>query len=610
MTFTYKLFRPGFFQYFGMRAFRPMLRLLMAGLCTSLLLGALLALTSVEARARTVLDLDTRTQPVPLQDWGDYLIDPTGELTADQVSGGVDRPWQPTHPEAIYPVTTGSAVWVRFTVPPAPDDERWYLEVPYPAIDRASLFTRDGANLWREQRAGDLVAVSQWPVPHRHPLLPIALSAEQPTSYLLRLKNGHAFRAPLQFISEGRLSASEQRISLILGLFFGLAGLAALVSALSAVSLRDSAYGFFALSVTLLGLTQASLTGIAGLHLWPNSPWWNNLAPTMLPLLTTSATLLFVSAAVALPVRWRGLHRFIVGLAVLGVLVAAALLWLPVAWRRDIFVPVLWSLRLGGLLVLAWAWRRGDRFAPWLLLAYLPVYAASSWTLAANMGLAPLGFFTRYGMQLGVSLHLPVVMLVLMLRSQHRRENTRRIHGLDRVDPATGLINAHVFAQRLLRTMARSERLNQQSAVLLIELTNVEQIQRDFGGKAADELPLRVAERLLSITRVIDSAARLSDRQFGMLMEGPFSAEEAASLGPRIVARCLMPFDRLHVDCVAQVRVVYALVPYRGVDAEDLLELLEDRLAAVPANSKRAVFALGDTSTGVSLRTSGLRKTA
>jgi hypothetical protein len=81
---------------------------------------------------------------------------------------------------------------------------------------------------------------------------------------LLRLENGHAFSAPLQFISEGRLSYSEQRVSLILGIFFGLTGLAALISALGAVSLRDTAYGFYALCVTLLGLTQATVTGIAG----------------------------------------------------------------------------------------------------------------------------------------------------------------------------------------------------------------------------------------------------------------------------------------------------------------------------------------------------------
>lgn len=67
-------------------------------------------------------------------------------------------------------------------MPPALDAERWYLEVPYPSINRASLFTLDAADQWGEQKAGDLIAVSTWPVPHRHPLLPIAISAEVSTS--------------------------------------------------------------------------------------------------------------------------------------------------------------------------------------------------------------------------------------------------------------------------------------------------------------------------------------------------------------------------------------------------------------------------------------------
>jgi len=193
-----------------------------------------------------------------------------------------------------------------------------------------------------------------------------------------------------------------------------------------------------------------------------------------------------------------------------------------------------------------------------------------------------------------VALHLPIVMLVLMLRSQHRRENIRRIQGLDRVDPATGLINGHVFAERLIRMIARSQRLRHQSAVMIIDLVNSEQVQRDFGRKAADELPLHVAERLLSTAREIDSAARLSERRFGMLVEGPFNAEDAGTLGPRIVARCLMPYKGLHVDCVAQVHVAYALVPHQGSNAQGLLTQLEERLASAPAEGKRAVFMLGE----------------
>jgi GGDEF domain-containing protein len=564
------------------------------GLTLGLLLGTMLALGSAKAWSRTILDLDTSNQPVALHDWGDYWVDTSGKRTPEQVAGEAGARWTSTHTDASYPVTSGQSVWVRFTVPPAPDAERWYLEVPNPAIDRAALYTLDNIGQWTAQQAGDLVAVSQWPVPNRHPLLPIALSAEVPTYYLLRLENAHTFSTPLRFISESRLSKSEQRVSLILGLFFGLTGLAALMSALSALSLRDPAYGLYAVFITLMALTQATVTGIAGLHLWPQSPWWNDLSTSVLPLLTASAALLFISVTVALPTRSRRLHGVALGMALMGILMSAALALAPAAARMAVLMPSLLLLASSSMLVLAWAWRRGDRFAPWLILAYLPIVLAASLTLVSNTELLPTGFWALHGMQLATALHIPFVLVELMLRSQQRRENTRRIQGLDRVDPGTGLINGHVFASRLLRMVARSRRLRHQSAVMLIDLMNTDQILYKYGRNAAEELPLRLAERLLSTAREIDSAARLSERRFGMLVEGPFNAEDAATLGPRIVARCLMPYKGMHMDCVAQVHVAYAMVPFQDTDPQGLLEKLAQLLAAVPAQSKRAVFKLGE----------------
>ncbi len=571
------------------------LRYVAAMLAMLLLLG-LLAFNP--AWSRTVLDLDTQQQPVALKDWGDYWIDATGKFTASQVGAAANTVWQPTQSQTIYPVTTGQALWIRFTVPPAPDAERWYLEVPYPSIDRASLFTLDAAGQWGEQKAGDLMAVAKWPVPHRHPLLPIAISAEVPTSYLLRLENGHSFGAKFQFVSESRLNYSEQRVSLILGIFFGLVGLAAVVSALSAVSLRDPAYGFYAASVTMMGLSQAGATGIAGLHLWPHSPGWNDVSTTVLPTLELAVTLMFVSAAVSLPERSARLQRLFVGIALLGLMTALALVLVPSEMRMRVLMSYVLLPQLLAFSTLAWAWQRGDRFAPWLMVGFAPVALAAACMAARNMGWLPVSFLTTHVSQIGAAIELPIVMVILMLRSQQRRENIRRIQGLDRVDPSTGLINGHVFAERLMRMIARSERLGQQSAVMLIDIINTEQVERDYGRKAAEELPLRVAERLLSTAREIDSAARLSERRFGMLVEGPFNAEDAASLGPRIVARCLMPYKGLHIDCVAQVRVAYALVPYQGSNAQGLLSKLDERLAAaINAGDKRAVFMLTETYT-------------
>ena len=553
-----------------------------------------LATASAPAWSRTVLDLDSQQQPVALKDWGDYWMDTSGQTTVQQVATTPGTAWQPTHTDGNYPVTAGYALWIRFTVPPAPDSERWYIEIPYPSIDRVTLYTLDASGQWSGQKAGDMIAVSRWPVPHRHPLMPISLSAEVPTSYLLKLENGHRFNAPLQFVSESYLNHAEQRISLILGIFFGLAGLAALISALSALSLRDPAYGWYAVSVTLMALTQSTLTGIAGLHLWPNWPWWNDVSTSMLPTLELAATLMFVSAAVSLPERSLRLHRALRGVALFGVVVTTGLALIPIENRMGLFVSYVFLPQILAVYALVWAWRRGDRFAPWLLVGFLPVATAGCFIVARNLGMISISFMTQHGTQIGVAIELPIIMVILMLRSQQRRENTRRITGLDRVDPATGLINGHVFAERLIRMIARSERLKHESAVMLIDIVNTEQTQRDFGRKIADELPLRVAARLLSTAREIDSAARLSERRFGMLIEGPFTAEDAATLGPRIVARCLMPYKGLHVDCVAQVRVAYALVPYQASNAQGLLTQLEDRLASVSSDDRKAVFMLGE----------------
>lgn len=560
-----------------------------------LLLAALLL--ALPGWARTVLELETPRRPVPLLDWGDAWLDNTGQATPEQVARGASIPWQPTQPGAVFPLSAGKALWIRFTVPPAPDAERWYLHIPYPAVNRVTLYSQDSAGQWQALTAGDHVPVADWPVPHRDPLLPLVVSAEEPRSYLLRVENSHSFGAPVSFVSESYLSRNEQRTSLILGIYFGLAGLAAVLSALSAVSLRDTAYGLYAVTVTLMALTQASLTGIAGLHLWPQAPAWNDLAPLVLPVLAVGSLLWFFSAVVALPQRSRPLHWLMLGLGALALLVAAGIALVEPAQRFKLMVPYVVGTLTAGTAAVLWAARRGDRYALWLVAGSIPVLVAAAFPLARTAGLIPVSFWTTHAMQVGIACELPILLVMLMLRSQDRREHNRRMQGLDRVDPATGLINEHVFRERLLRLIAVSQRLKLRSAVLLVDIVNVEQIREQFSVRAAQELPLRVAGRLLSAAREIDSVARLGDHRFGILVEGPLTSAEVAAAGPRVVARCLMPFKGMPVDYVPQVRVAQALVPMDGSDADRLVADLQVLLASVPDGDKRAVFALGKPAT-------------
>lgn len=547
---------------------------------------------AASAQAQPVLQLDTARQPIALGAAGQFWMDPTGDATVDNVATSPAIPWAPMQPHAVYPTTTGKALWLRFTVAESGDRERWYLEIPYPAVNLVTLYAPDRLGQWVPQYAGDSLPVASWPLPGRHPVLPLALVPDSPRQFLLRVENPHSFGAPLSFVSEAYFNREEQRAALVLGMYFGLAALAVLLSVLGAVSLRDSAFGWYALAITVMSLAQSSMTGLAGVHLWPHWPWWNDVSALALPVLGVASLMGFFSTVVSARERSLRVHRLLLAMGLLGVAAAIGIMTVAPSLRFRLMVPYVALGSTAGVGTLLWAFRRGDRHAGWLLAGLIPVVMGAFFPLARTAGLIPIGFWTTHAMQISIAIELPLLMLVLMLRSQQRRENQRRIHGLDRMDPATGLINGLVFTERLSRLIARSQRLKLQSAVLVIDIANIEHIRRTFDRRSAEEMPLRVAERLLSAAREIDSVARLSDFRFGMLVEGPLTPEEAASTAPRVVARCLMPFKDKPLEWTAQVRVAQTLVPTENFDAERVIGRLEAVLAAVPADSKRAVFTI------------------
>ena len=567
----------------------------------ALMFLAALALAG-NAAARPVLRLDASRQPVMLHDAGEAWVDDTGKARVQDVATSTTIKWAPTGDDTIYRLDKGQALWVRFTVPPAPSTERWYLDVPYPGVDLVTLYAQNAAGEWTSRSAGDHVPISEWPVPHREPILPLTVSSQSERVHLLRIQNGTIFGAPLQFVSDSQLGRTEQSISLMLGIYFGLVVLAVMLATAGAITLRDPGYTLYTISAILMALTQATITGLAGLHLWGDWPWWNDMAPQVMPLFAIASLQLFFAEVVSLRDRSRLLYRLLVVGAALSLPLAIYLVVTPnVMQRLHLIVVYFISATVVGYGVVIWAAQRGDRYAPWLLVGSTPVGIGAMFPIARAAGLIPIGFWTTHGMQVAIALELPILLLVLAMRSQHRREHVRRIQGLDRIDPATGLINAAVFHERLVRLIARSQRLKFRSAMLLVDLSNIEQIRRQFDSESARELTLRVAGRLLSVAREIDTVARLSEYRFGVLLEGPLHADEVAEAGPRIVARCLMPFKGRPLEWSAQVRVAQALIPMDGTDPSQLIGRLEALLASAPADSRRSVFMLGKSSAPAAL---------
>jgi len=552
------------------------------------ILACALLLFAPFVNARHILDLDVSIQPAQLKDWGDYVI-------ADQMSPlhsiiETSERLRPSLDRGEYDLKTDQALWIIFTVPPTPDDQRWYLRLAQPGLDSATLYTRGIDDKWTAMRAGDSMPLSAWALPHPYPVLPLAVSAAEPTRYMLRVQASDGLSAPVEFVSESWLTWEQQRMSLLYGGYFGLLAMGAIFALATSWALRDGAYAWLGAWTALSGLTASCAVGIAGLHFWPDSPGWSDMAHHVLPALTCAPFILFVANALILRERARILFYCCVGLALAGIACALVAGLAPSPWRglaaqSEVALTVLLAGGAAG-----WAWYRGDRFARGLLAALAPLaLALPTYRLASLYGYA--GGDAILGLLLGaLAASTCFAYLLLAWRDQNKRDHRRRIAQLHEVDPATGLVNDVVFAARAAELVSRAQRFGHHSVVAIVDFSNFSELRAEFGRKYSLELLLRLAERLTAMLRSIDTVARLGEYRFGLLVDGPVAPSRSRALCAKVIAYCITPLAGLPLGLIVKPRIALALVPMHGDDIAAVMARLEEMLHDAAGDPSRVIL--------------------
>jgi diguanylate cyclase (GGDEF)-like protein len=109
-------------------------------------------------------------------------------------------------------------------------------------------------------------------------------------------------------------------------------------------------------------------------------------------------------------------------------------------------------------------------------------------------------------------------------------------------DPLTGLPNRAQLFNHTVQALARQQRRDGQVAVLYIDLDRFKLVNDSLGHGAGDTLLIQASQRLLGVTRLSDTVARMSGDEFVVLCEG-ITYSQGEHLGDRIVAAFEQPFD-------------------------------------------------------------------
>lgn len=497
-------------------------------------------------------------------------VDASGQLDVDEVEARAGAlPFALRTNGHRVKLGEQGVLWIRFDAWTQDNRAHWELELERSGTDLISLYRRKADGSWDEQHAGDRIPVRDWVSPDRYPVFELDPNTDSPVTYWVRIEHARVpFSGELFIHSHGQLRQLRILQQFLLGAFFGMALLLSAVAVINGVVFRDRNFLAYAAYHTILGLSLAASLGVGGQFLWPGSARWNGLAEFVLLPLVAVAGILFVRQVVQVHRIGRWLNR-------LSLLLAGLLLLLTV-WDLAYPSPASFlamttcaSLAMAAIYaMLLSAWRTGDHGVRWTALGLLPVLLAGSLPALRNFNLISSGFLTQYAMVMAAAIEAPLLLYGLLQRSKLKHEAQTRARGLDLTEPLTGLSNRQHFMLRLHESLVRAHRYRHRCGLMLVTLDNHDLFEREYGREVADRALVLTGSLLRSAARDVDSAARVNDSGFALLMEGPVRGPQVVAVATGLVAGGLRPSEELPVGSTLKLKIVLALVPQDDVELD------------------------------------------
>ena len=169
-----------------------------------------------------------------------------------------------------------------------------------------------------------------------------------------------------------------------------------------------------------------------------------------------------------------------------------------------------------------------------------------------------------------------------------RKAQEARIEHLAYHDGLTGLPNRTMLMDRLGLALSQAQRLEQQVAVLFLDLDRFKPINDSLGHLVGDQLLREIARRLRAALREIDTVARVGGDEFQVVVCNVAGATGAARIAEKLMRALSEPFmvegQELHVTASLGV----SLFPRDGASGELLLKFADIALYEAKGEGRNA----------------------
>jgi diguanylate cyclase (GGDEF)-like protein/PAS domain S-box-containing protein len=154
--------------------------------------------------------------------------------------------------------------------------------------------------------------------------------------------------------------------------------------------------------------------------------------------------------------------------------------------------------------------------------------------------------------------------------TERRAIQERLIHDANH-DPLTGLANRAAFLDGLGRSLAEGTQSGRTPAVLFLDLDGFKQVNDTLGHRCGDELIIAVAAMLRRGVLGSDLVGRLGGDEFGIVLSGVTSSDDAVTVARRVLAEMDHPVPIGAQELYARASIGVAVARPGDGDADALL---------------------------------------
>ena len=529
-----------------------------------------------------------------------YWIDPTGKSTIDEVMERKD--FRALDQRKTFKLGNDKAIWVRMRLR-APADavaylsgeagtealQPWVLELPMPLLDDVQMFHFNAAGqLQPFQVAGDHLDNQFWTHPANHPTFRLEMRAGETHDVWLQVKNPNVMQIPISLKTDSRFMQDARGDYFLMGLLLGSMLFVLIYVAVMTVVFKDLLHGVFGMYLWTSFSLMLSYSGIGGNLLWSKHAAWVDLSTGVWQLCSSAFAVAFIWLLLQSRQRSPLWSKFMVGVFALH---GFSLLFYFFVDRSNIGAMLLHACVLLAAIANVGmgfiAWRRGDRISWWVLSYYAAVFSWLIYTVAAMSGAINVFWYQQYPVFILTAAIFPMFLAALNFKMRHALSIEIRAQGIRSHDALTGALNEPFLMDRM-RQMFDSPRKRRESAVVLIDVSNLPYLRERFAQEVVEQTLLRAVIKIKRVFGDVESIGRIGENQMALLVENT-SRDRINKLAVELIASGLMPPKNLKQEITIIFHFGIALLDDYNGSADDLLPTLQDLCKKMSPRTQRPI---------------------